>query len=300
VEKVKHHGGVLGPTYVSAPRLFPRLKVGETHGAWPGASPRSLHYCGLALDIGGWGRAKKKVKDPTTGKVVTVSSKPKDGILYDPETNRGRYFLRPESDEKHWRIYCRVPEDRGRAEQIKEGAFHCVDFYKLLDHYQRSLGKTFFRDRKKEQDEVKRVDAEIARQSRKRNPDPALIGKLTADRERTTRTLEQRADYLEIAEQGERDDCYYKIPAGLYLDLTQLIEEEGTFRRISAHDDWKVLELGWEWWHFSSNRDFRRDGKPVPRQDRPTLLDLAELIGYEERFLASLGYTPEVYDGLAG
>ena len=76
------------------------------------------------------------------------------------------------------------------------------------------------------------------------------------------------------------------IPAGYYIDLTEIIESKGTFERIKAQSQWEQNYNKTEWWHFQYKVD-----------KQATFLDEMELIGYSEKQLREAGWnTDEMLD----
>jgi len=87
---------------------------------------------------------------------------------------------------------------------------------------------------------------------------------------------------------GEKKEV--ALPAGYYVDLTDLIESTGKFERIKAQGGWQQSYNRSEWWHFQYKLD-----------KQPTFLDEMELIGYTEDFLRKNGWpTDEMLDHAPG
>jgi hypothetical protein len=74
----------------------------------------------------------------------------------------------------------------------------------------------------------------------------------------------------------------HPIPAGYYVDLTDLIESTQAFERIKAQEGWSSHYNKAEWWHFQYVLD-----------KEPTFLDEMELIGYSESDLRRAGWTTD-------
>ncbi|MFY0529348.1 peptidoglycan-binding domain-containing protein [Archangium gephyra] len=82
----------------------------------------------------------------------------------------------------------------------------------------------------------------------------------------------------------------YDIPAGYYIDLTEMIESAGTFERIKAQSGWEKTYNKTEWWHFQYKLD-----------KQETFLDEMELIGFTEKQLREAGWeTEEMLDHQPG
>jgi hypothetical protein len=81
----------------------------------------------------------------------------------------------------------------------------------------------------------------------------------------------------------------YAIPGGYYLDLTEMIAQEGNFERIPARWDWEENYMSTEWWHWQYSRAKQR-----------TFLDECELVGISEARLLAAGYSIEELDRRPG
>jgi hypothetical protein len=79
------------------------------------------------------------------------------------------------------------------------------------------------------------------------------------------------------------------MPAGNYVDLTQLIESDGTFERIHAQQGWEVSSKKLEWWHFQYTVD-----------KQATIQDELELIGVSEAQLKQAGWLDKDLDHAPG
>ncbi|MFN7923694.1 MAG: hypothetical protein U0Q16_26565 [Bryobacteraceae bacterium] len=81
----------------------------------------------------------------------------------------------------------------------------------------------------------------------------------------------------------------YPIPDGYYLDLTEIVQADGTFERIAAHRDWEENYMRTEWWHFQ-----------YAREKQPTFLDECELVKISEPDLLAAGYSMDDLDRRPG
>ena len=79
------------------------------------------------------------------------------------------------------------------------------------------------------------------------------------------------------------------MPAGNYLDMTQLIEEGGQFERIRAQSGWQGHAKKLEWWHFQYAVD-----------KQATIQDEMELIGKSEAELQRAGWSLKDLDHAPG
>lgn len=79
-------------------------------------------------------------------------------------------------------------------------------------------------------------------------------------------------------------DLYAKkelaMPAGNYINLTKMIQEDGKFERIRAQSGWEGSSKKLEWWHFQYCVD-----------KQATIQDEMELIGISEEQLKRAGWT---------
>ena len=72
-----------------------------------------------------------------------------------------------------------------------------------------------------------------------------------------------------------------KVPAGYYINLTELIVAGG-FSRIKAQSGWESSYNKSEWWHFQFNKDLQE-----------TFQDELELIGFDEKTIRSRGWATD-------
>ena len=96
----------------------------------------------------------------------------------------------------------------------------------------------------------------------------------TTDASKGTAVKAKEKKCFDLYSQKEVD-----LPAGNYIDLTALIEAEGTFERIHAQKGWESSSKKQEWWHFQYKLD-----------KQPTILDELELIGISEAQLKQAGW----------
>jgi hypothetical protein len=75
----------------------------------------------------------------------------------------------------------------------------------------------------------------------------------------------------------------YDIPAGYYIDMTNIIESTRTFERIKAQTNWAGSYNKTEWWYFQY---------AVDKQE--TFSDELELIGFSESRLRTCGWSSDV------
>jgi hypothetical protein len=77
------------------------------------------------------------------------------------------------------------------------------------------------------------------RNIRYRSPKPGVV-----------RNQGQAADHQPLLTQNHTHDFRETAaPAGWYLDVTRVMEEEG-MHRTPRHHDWQSVYKGWEWWHY--------------------------------------------------
>lgn len=79
------------------------------------------------------------------------------------------------------------------------------------------------------------------------------------------------------------------MPAGNYIDLTNLIEDGGNFERIKAQHGWEENSKKQEWWHFQYCID-----------KQATIQDELELIGISEAQLLRAGWQIKDLDHAPG
>lgn len=79
------------------------------------------------------------------------------------------------------------------------------------------------------------------------------------------------------------------MPAGNYVDLTQLIMADGKFERIRAQSGWESNGKKLEWWHFQYCVD-----------KQATIQDEIELMGVSEAQLKQAGWTFQDMDHAPG
>lgn len=79
------------------------------------------------------------------------------------------------------------------------------------------------------------------------------------------------------------------MPAGNYIDLTKMIQEDGKFERIRAQSGWEANGKKLEWWHFQYCVD-----------KQATIQDEIELIGISEAQLKQAGWTVKDMDHAPG
>jgi hypothetical protein len=281
VRRVKERGGRIGfdardaakfkhgeGPYVDAPRALRRTEK-------QGTSKRSFHYTAQAVDLAQF----------------------RDGGPH------GEYFIVEEPNEKgrlYWRIYCRVESTAPEALHFNKGDKTCVHFYFFTKTYApareasdrlRALDKTL----KAKEAALAAADDEAAQSlaeevaELKDAVDTATTVKAKMLRKCTE--AEQAAQSDDKAPDDHKP--YFPIPAGYYVDLTATIEADGTFQRIPAHAEWKMVEKDREWWHFQFTGDLN-----CPT--RPTFLDECELIGRTERKLKAAGWSMQDMDGYVG
>jgi len=79
------------------------------------------------------------------------------------------------------------------------------------------------------------------------------------------------------------------LPEGHYLDLTRILEEEGSFERIPARRGYQKNYVRTEWWHYQY---------AVGKQE--TFLDEVELVGISKQQLMRAGYGQDDMDRRPG